>query len=119
MPLGVGLNINYPLVDVVRGATVNRQGQTFSIGGQPISLTYGCYADCVGAGIGVAIPGGLSGIEPVDVPEVRNADTTDNANGYITIVPIYADFTTGFNGNVPGHNQFRADVGKALGDLGY
>ena len=56
---------------------------------------------------------------PIDVSEVKDADTTENAEGYITIAPICADFTTGFNTNVPSHNRFRADVMRAVAKMGY
>lgn len=119
LPPGVGLNINHPTDDVINGAVLARQGQTFSIGGQAIGLAFGCYGDCVGAGVGEPVPGGLTGIVPVTTDEVKRADTTLNAAGYITIVPIYPDFTTVLPDPVRHMGPLRAQLEAALRDIGY
>ncbi|MCP5246589.1 MAG: 5'/3'-nucleotidase SurE [Burkholderiales bacterium] len=98
MPQGIGLNINYPALETVNGVMVSRQGRTLTIGGQPISITFGCFDDCSNVEIGTAVPAGITGFAPLDLAEIKNADTTNNANGYITIVPIEADYTTGVTG---------------------
>lgn len=96
MPVGVGLNINYPPIDPVKGAKVSRQGRALSLPGTgPISITFGCLADCIGAPKGVPIQAGPTGFPPIDVQEAADADTTDNHDGYITIVPIVPDYTAG------------------------
>jgi 5'-nucleotidase len=116
MPEGLGLNINYPPLETVEGALVTRQGQTGTFPGIPgnVSLTFGCYADCITVPTGTGIPAGITGIEPID-ETVANADTTKNAEGYITIVPIRSDFTTGFaNENLGKDTAFRAKLEKIL-----
>ena len=97
MPEGVGLNINYPPLAPIAGVRITRQGQTGKFPGVPgaVSITFGCYADCISAPAGTATLGGITGIVPVD-ESTPNADTTVNAEGFVTIVPIRSDFTTGF-----------------------
>lgn len=121
MPEGLGLNINYPPLDSVAGALVTRQGQTGKFPGVPgdVSITFGCYADCVTVPVGVGIPGGITGIAPVE-ETVPNADTTKNAEGYVTIVPIRSDFTAGFvSKNAKEDVKFRARLKKTLRQMGY
>lgn len=93
LPPGVGLNINYPPVDPVKGVVLATQGRTFSIGGFRAALQFGCYADCAALPTGATVPGGLTGAFPDDSTEVRNSDTEAFENGYITIVPIRGDYT--------------------------
>jgi 5'-nucleotidase len=121
MPQGLGLNINYPPLAPVEGARVTRQGQTGKFPGVPgnVSLTFGCYADCITVPPGVGIPAGITGVAPVE-ESVSNADTTINAEGYITIVPVRSDFTTGFASETLGHDTaFRAKLNRMLREMGY
>jgi 5'-nucleotidase len=95
MPPGFGVNINYPPGESVSSATVNRQGQTFFIGGQARSLKFGCRSDCVNAPVGDPVAGGITGAGAYTGEEVDNADTSSNAAGNITVVAIAPDFTAG------------------------
>lgn len=96
MPAGIGLNINHPLTEDIRGALLARQGRTFTSGGLALSLTFGCYADdCVNVPDGTALPAGQSGAAFIELPDFRNADTTLNAMGYITVVPTFGDLGAG------------------------
>jgi hypothetical protein len=56
-------------------------------------LNIGCYGPCATVPVGTTIPGGITGIGPDGTPEVRNADTTAFLQGYVTIVPIEANYT--------------------------
>jgi 5'-nucleotidase len=121
MPSGVGLNINYPPLQPVAGAVVARQGQTGKFPGVPgaVSLTFGCYADCVSADVGVGIPGGITGVVPVE-ETVAAADTIKNEDGFVTVVPIRSDFTTGFvNKDAIKDIKFRAKLKRILRKMGY
>jgi 5'-nucleotidase len=94
LPAGLGLNINYPPTDNVKGVKVSVQGRTARFGvGFPVAIQFGCYADCASAPIGAPIPGGISGIEEDETPDVKNGDAENFEKGYITIVPIEADYT--------------------------
>jgi 5'/3'-nucleotidase SurE len=121
MPAGIGLNINHPPLEQVAGAVVARQGQTFSVPGVgAISLGYGCYGNCLEASIGAPVPGGLTGAAPIDVDEGAAADTTANAAGFITVVPITPDYTAGlWKTSNADMRSFRSELEKILRQLGY
>jgi 5'-nucleotidase len=93
LPAGVGLNINYPPLAVPAGVLVRQQGRTAAIGGGTVTLGIGCYGPCATVPVGTTLPGGITGITPDPTPERRDADTTAYAQGYVTIVPIEADYT--------------------------
>jgi 5'-nucleotidase len=93
LPAGLGLNINYPPVEVPAGVKIARQGRTAAFGGATSTLKLGCYGPCASLPVGGQLPGGITGIAVDETPEVRNADTTAFAEGYVTIVPIEADYT--------------------------
>jgi 5'-nucleotidase len=121
MPSGVGLNINYPPLQPVAGAVVARQGQTGKFPGVPgaVSLTFGCYADCASVPVGVGIPGGITGVVPVE-ETILAADTVKNEDGFVTVVPIRSDFTTGFvNKDAKKDLRFRAKLRRILREIGY
>jgi 5'-nucleotidase len=94
LPKGLGLNINYPPVDVPAGVKITQQGRTAAIGGGTLTLKIGCFGPCANLPVGGQVPGGITGAVPDETPEVRNADTTAFKQGYITIVPIEADYTS-------------------------
>ncbi|MFV8816962.1 5'/3'-nucleotidase SurE [Haliea sp. E17] len=94
LPAGLGLNINYPPVEP-RGERIASQGRLLYIGqlGGSISLSLACEGDCVNMPVGATasstrVNGGL-----VKEADVANSDSTLYAEGYITIVPIEADYT--------------------------
>lgn len=94
LPPGIGLNINYPPVEVPNGVVVARQGRTAPIDGLPVTYTIGCFESCLELDTGDGQIGGIKPIIETDsTPELRNADTEAYAQGYIAIVPIVADFT--------------------------
>ena len=93
LPPGIGLNINYPPVEVPNGVVVARQGRTAPIDGLPVTYTIGCFDSCLDLKPGDWQIGGIKDIAPDSTPELRNADTEAYAQGYIAIVPIVADFT--------------------------
>jgi 5'-nucleotidase len=94
LPPGLGLNINYPPTDNVKGVKVSVQGRTARFGvGFPVAIQFGCYEDCANAPLGEPIPGGISGIEEDETTDVKNGDAENFERGYITIVPIEADYT--------------------------
>ena len=93
LPAGLGLNINYPPVEVPVGVKVVQQGRTAAIGGSTLTLNLGCFVSCVTLPVGGSSPGGIKGTALDETPELRNADTTAYAQGYVTIVPIEGDYT--------------------------
>lgn len=119
MPEGFGINVNYPPLVEVEGAKVTNQGITATSGGAAISVTWGCYADCVNVPNGTAVPGGITGLVPSDTMERRNADTTLNAAGYITLVPMQADYTAGVSYKPGVAKRFRKSLARTLRKMGY
>ena len=119
MPTGFGININYPPLVEVEGAKISKQGITATIGGQAVSLTYGCYADCISVPNGTTVPGGITGISPIEVMERRNADTTNNTAGYITLVPMFGDNTAGSSYKPLTAFRFKKDLARTLRSMGY
>lgn len=93
LPPGIGLNINYPPVEVPNGVVVARQGRTAPIDGLPVTYTIGCDKPCADLAVGASQTGRIKAITHDSTPELRNADTEAYAQGYIAIVPIVADFT--------------------------
>ncbi len=112
LPKGIALNINYPTyvisgydeegpiysyVDTIAGVDLNVQGRLPSLGGLPIALPIGCYADCVSAPVGAPIPGGITGQPLIEgVRERRDADTSTVNAGKVSIVPIDVNLTAQF-----------------------
>ena len=94
LPRGIALNINYPPTEVPAGVKISQQGRTAAFGGRTSTLNIGCYGPCATVPVGATIPGGITGVAPDDTPEVRNADTTAFLQGYVTIVPIEANYTS-------------------------
>jgi broad specificity polyphosphatase/5'/3'-nucleotidase SurE len=94
LPGGVALNINYPPLapEDIQGVSLNRQGQTLVIGGVPLAVDFFCFA-CEFISVGESSPGGIGGIGFDPTPDVADSDSTAFLAGYITVVPIQADYT--------------------------
>lgn len=101
LPPGIGLNINYPPTDNVKGVKVSVQGQTAGFG-LPFAPQFNFRCDdCGGLPVGESTDGGIDvgGLKfgdtiSVDGSEsVKNGDVNNFENGYITIVPITGDIT--------------------------
>ena len=94
LPKGVALNINYPPLapEDIQGVSLNNQGQTLVIGGVPLNIDFVCFA-CAFIPVGATSPGGIGGAGFDPTPDVSGSDSADFNAGYITIVPIKADYT--------------------------
>lgn len=95
LPFRVGLNINYPPTNNVKGVKVSYQGQTAGFG-LPFAPQFNFICeDCSGLAIGDTKDGGLDfgAIEPDNSSTVKNGDTGNFEDGYITIVPFQGDIT--------------------------
>ena len=88
LPLGTALNVNYPPLapDEIAGISSNVQGRTFAFNGAPATLAYERDADEPNT-FGFSLP------DPGPQEEFSDADVTAFSAGYITIVPIEADYT--------------------------
>ncbi len=93
LPEGVGLNVNYPTLarDQIQGVRVTKQGRFFGFV-EPYVTSVRC-ADCVGLAIGETASSNLTRETPPE-PEAEDSDAAAFYAGYITIVPIEADFTS-------------------------
>lgn len=93
LPPGVALNINYPPLapHELAGAKIVEQGKDLVLGGAVLDLTYDCLPvlPCDGP---VRIFAPAIGI-PEGSIDSKKKDTVAFRNGYITIVPIEADYT--------------------------
>jgi len=94
LPPGVALNINYPPLapQDVLGVSINRQGRLLVIGGTPLAVDIVCFA-CAFIPVGASSPGGIGGAGFDPTPDVPGSDATAFVQGYITVVPIEADYT--------------------------
>jgi broad specificity polyphosphatase/5'/3'-nucleotidase SurE len=94
LPEGVALNINYPPIqpEDVQGVKLSSQGQLLIIGGVPLNIDFVCFA-CAVIPVGASSPGGIGGAGFDPTPDVKDSDATDFNAGFITIVPIEADYT--------------------------
>ena len=109
LPSGVALNINYPPVapEDIQGVSLNNQGQALVIGGVPLAVDFVCFA-CAFIPVGATSPGGIGGAGFDPTPDVAGSDSTDFLAGYITVVPIEANYTAsdgirhGFNSVING-----------------
>lgn len=99
LPQGVGLKIDYPPLppSQVKGVKLSVQGRVAVIPqlGQPFPLTlqYGCAGACSQLAVGASLTGGIIGAVPPVAEDVRNSDLENFQAGYITVVPIRADYT--------------------------
>jgi hypothetical protein len=94
LPAGLALNINYPPGAPLGVKTAN-QGLVPYIAqlGGAAALEVACYINCVNMAVGSSSPGGIAGVTPITEPDVKDSDSDLFAQGYITIVPIEADYT--------------------------
>ncbi len=98
LPDDTSININYPALapSEVAGVVVARQGRKLSLGGALVNLTLGCFGSCASLPVGGSLPGGVNGATPdPDQSDVKLSDATLFNQGFITIVPIEADYTAG------------------------
>ncbi len=93
LPAGVALNVNYPPEAPlgVKFATQGRFPYIAQLGGFN-SLEIACYA-CLALNPGDSSPGGIAGVTPILDEDVKDSDSALFAEGYVTIVPIEADYT--------------------------
>ena len=105
LPQGIALNINYPPVapEDIQGVSLNRQGRLLVIEGTPLAVDIVCFA-CAFIPVGASSPGGIGGAGFDPTPDVRDSDATAFGEGFITVVPIEADYTAG------SHEKFRSVV---------
>ena len=93
LPPGVALNINYPPLPAneVLGAKIVEQGKDLVLGGAVLDLTYDCLPvlPCNGP-VRIFAPA-VSG--PGESNDSARTDTVAFRNGYITIVPMEADYS--------------------------
>ncbi len=94
LPKGVALNINYPPLapEDIQGVSLNKQGRTLVIGGVPLNIDFECFA-CDVSPIGGTSPGGIGGAGFDPTPDVSGSDSASFGAGFITVVPIEADYT--------------------------
>lgn len=94
LPPGIGLNVNYPNrpASEIQGVKVARQSPGMGLGGQRGTLEFPC-PDCGALEIGGSTT--TKGIRPgADQTKAnKQDDLTAFQAGYITIVPIQADYT--------------------------
>lgn len=97
LPPFVGLNINYPPLapEDIKGVSINAQGRIFSNAGIPLRLNFSCFGPCNDLPVGGSTLGGLSGAGFDPTPDVKKSDVAAYNAGFITIVPIQADYTAG------------------------
>jgi len=95
LPDGVALNINYPPLapEAVLGVKLSVQGRVFVIGGVPLNIEFKCFGPCNFLPVGVPTVGGIVGAGFDPTPDVSNSDGANFSAGYITVVPIEADYT--------------------------
>jgi len=96
LPQGTALNINYPPLAPgdIQGVSLNRQGRLLVIDGTPLALDIVCFA-CAFIPVGSSSPGGIGGAGFDPTPDVKGSDATAFGDGFITVVPIEADYTSG------------------------
>ena len=94
LPEGVALNINYPPLapEDIQGVSLNKQGRTLVLGGVPLNIDFVCFA-CAFIPVGATSPGGIGGAGFDPTPDVAGSDSADFGAGFITVVPIEADYT--------------------------
>jgi hypothetical protein len=94
---GVALSVNYPPLspEEIRGVQVVEQGRDLVLSGAVVGLTSGCFGDCSALAAGESLLGGINGLFPAEPLDSEGNDTVGFIGGYITILPIEADYTAG------------------------
>lgn len=94
LPAGIGLNVNYPNrpASEIKGVKLTKQSPGLGLGGKRGILEFPC-PDCGALEIGASTT--TKGIRPGadNTKEDKRDDLTAFQDGYITIVPIQADYT--------------------------
>jgi 5'-nucleotidase len=91
LPSGLALNVNYPS-GPPKGVKLAVQGRSIPLGGVARDLSLRCET-CLDVAVGDAAPAGLRGMREDRSPDVRDSDVARFTEGYVTIVPIEADYT--------------------------
>ena len=91
LPPGMLLNVNHPGA-VPRGVRVKRQGQGVTSDGGHAVLATGC-ALCTELAVGDSADAVSIQARPDATPEVPDSDTADYLQGYVTIVPMRANYS--------------------------
>lgn len=91
LPPGMVLNVNHP-AQAPRGVRISAQGRGIVQGGRLAVLPLGC-AGCTEVEVGATVAGGPLPVIADAEPERPSADTTALLDGYVTIVPMQADYT--------------------------
>ncbi len=94
LPKGVALNVNYPPLPPgsIQGVSLNVQGRTLILGGVPLDIDFRCFA-CAFIPVGATSPGGIGGAGFDPTPDASGSDSASFGAGFITVVPIEADYT--------------------------
>lgn len=107
LPPGIGLNVNYPNRPAaeIKGVKLAKQSPGLGLGGQRGSLEFPC-PDCGSLAVGASTT--TQGIRPGsdNTKEDKRDDLTAFQAGYITIVPIQADYTA------PRYTRLRSRLGN-------
>lgn len=91
LPPGMLLNVNHP-GETPRGVRIGRQGLGITNDGSLAVLGTDCI-HCAEVAVGEVAEGATLQARPDGAPELPDSDTTDFLQGYVTIVPMRADYT--------------------------
>ena len=91
LPGGIALNVNHPATEP-NGVRIAAQGRGIVQNGRLAALPLGC-AECAGLAVGASATGGPLPVVPYAQQERGGADTVGLLDGYVTIVPMEADYT--------------------------
>jgi 5'-nucleotidase len=91
LPDGVALNVNHPPAEP-KGVRVSRQGNGLAADGRLSVFTVACDG-CQELAVGASTAGGRLGLRADDAPDLPGSDALNYLEGYITIVPMLADYT--------------------------
>lgn len=108
LPPGIALNVNYP-AETPRGVRLAVQGRSIPVGGVARDLSMRCET-CLDVEVGDTALAGLAGMREDTSPDVPQSDAVSFAAGYITIVPIEADYTARSRRGLEWLGQLRFDA---------
>jgi 5'-nucleotidase len=89
LPPGLALNVNYPVTP--KGVRWSPQGRALATSGHLTVLQIGCET-CAGLAIGGTAPGAMHMVAD-EAPDRPGTDAVNYLAGYVTIVPMRADYT--------------------------